>query len=370
MKLDQELAKMSGGGSVPSELAQLDRCLHRHGSLWTSLNRSMKLESVIWVKLGSGVLQVNRKYLLLSEWLEFKGHEFGERDYASRLDLIAKVGGLQKAENYIANIPKSFRGEVVYRTLLVYCVSVGNVRKAEKVFNKMKDLEFPISSYAFDQMLLLYKRGDKKKIADVLLFMERDNVKPSLFTYKILIAAKGQSKDITGMEKIIERMKDKGLKLDIGIQALLAKHYISGGLKEKTESLLQEMEGADIKENRHACQSLLSLYTALGKADEVGRILKICKSRPRLVECLAAIEVWRGDVHNTEKLFHRMRKVGYVSRNRPYLSLVLAYVNAKTLVYGFNERMKADNIIPHGALATQLDQVDPFRKTAVSDLLE
>ncbi|KAL3534660.1 hypothetical protein ACH5RR_003121 [Cinchona calisaya] len=452
--------------------------VHKVADKWLEGGREVTRSGTASTMLNLRKRRMFGRALQLSEWLEFKGHEFGERDYASRLDLIAKVGGLQKAENYIANIPKSFRGEVVYRTLLANCVSVGNVKKAEKVFNKMKDLEFPISSYAFDQMLLLYKRGDKKKIADVLLLMEKDNVKPSLFTYKILIAAKGQSKDITGMEKIVETMKDKGLKLDIGMKALLAKHYISGGLKEKAESLLQEMEGADIKENRHACQSLLPLYAALGKADEVGRIWKICESRPRLVECLAAIEAlgklkkieeaeavfdtmskkwtklslkhysallnvyanhklldkgqdlvkrmtdsnrhmgpwtWdalvklyvsagevekadsvlqkaaeqhrmrpmfdsfmaimneyskRGDVHNTEKLFHRMRKVGYVSRNRPYLSLVLAYVNAKTPVYGFNERMKADNIIPHGALATQLAQVDPFRKTAVSDLLE
>ena len=78
-----------------------------------------------------------------SEWLELEGHEFGERDYASRVDLIAKVHGLQKTESYIANIPKSFQGEVVYRTLLANCVPVANVQKAEEVFNKMEGSGIP-----------------------------------------------------------------------------------------------------------------------------------------------------------------------------------------------------------------------------------
>nr|XP_027066154.1 pentatricopeptide repeat-containing protein At1g80270, mitochondrial-like [Coffea arabica]XP_027066155.1 pentatricopeptide repeat-containing protein At1g80270, mitochondrial-like [Coffea arabica]XP_027066156.1 pentatricopeptide repeat-containing protein At1g80270, mitochondrial-like [Coffea arabica]XP_027066158.1 pentatricopeptide repeat-containing protein At1g80270, mitochondrial-like [Coffea arabica]XP_027066159.1 pentatricopeptide repeat-containing protein At1g80270, mitochondrial-like [C len=81
--------------------------------------------------------------LEFSEWLELEGHEFGERDYASRVDLIAKVHGLQKTESYIANIPKSFQGEVVYRTLLANCVPVANVKKAEEVFNKMEGSGIP-----------------------------------------------------------------------------------------------------------------------------------------------------------------------------------------------------------------------------------
>ncbi|XP_027123250.1 pentatricopeptide repeat-containing protein At1g80270, mitochondrial-like [Coffea arabica] len=453
--------------------------VHKVVDKWLEEGNEVTRPEIAYTMLNLRRRRMFGRALQLSEWLELKGgHEFGEREYASRLDLIAKVRGIEKAENYIQNIPKSFRGEILYRTLLANCVAVANLKKAEDVFNKMKDLGFPITSFACNQLLLLYKRCDKKKIADVLLLMEKDNVKPSLFTYKILIDAKGQSYDITGMEKIVETMKDDDIEPDFATKALLARHYISGGLKEKAESLLQEMEGVDIKENRWACHSFLHLYADLGKADEVHRIWKVCESRPRLLECLAAIEAWgklkkveeaeavfesmakkwsklsgkhysallkvyanqklldkgkdlvkrmadsncyigpltwdalvklyvdagevekadsilqkaaeqnrmrplfssfmaimdqyskRGDVHNTEKLFHKMRKVGYVSRIRQYQSLVQAYINAKTPVYGFHERMKADNIFPNRALAAQLAQVDPFKKTAVSDLLD
>nr|POF23130.1 pentatricopeptide repeat-containing protein, mitochondrial [Quercus suber] len=51
------------------------------------------------------------KTLQFSEWLETtKQHDLTEQDHAARLDLIAKVHGIQKAEKYIEKIPKSFKG--------------------------------------------------------------------------------------------------------------------------------------------------------------------------------------------------------------------------------------------------------------------
>lgn len=414
----------------------------------------------------------------LSEWLEANKHlEFIERDYASRLDLIAKVRGLQKAENYVEKIPKSFRGEVIYRTLLANCVVANNTKKAEEIFNKMKDLDFPITSFSCNQLLLLYKRHDKKKIADVLLLMEKENVKPTLFTYKLLIDTKGQSNDITGMDQIVETMKAEGIEPDIPTQAIIAKHYASGGLKDKAEAILKEIEGDNLKD-RWAIRVLLPLYAQLGMADDVSRLWKACESSPGLEDCMAAIDAWgklkkineaeavfdrmvktwktlnsrhysvilrvyannkmltkgkdlvkrmaesgcrigpltwdalvrlyveagevekadsilqkatqqsqmkamfssymaimeqyakRGDIHNSEKMFNRMRQAGYVGRGRQFQALVQAYINAKVPAYGIRERMKADNLFPNKSLAAQLIQVDAFRKTAVSDLLD
>ncbi|XVF07099.1 hypothetical protein REPUB_Repub06bG0109300 [Reevesia pubescens] len=78
----------------------------------------------------------------------------------------------------------------------------------------------------------------------------------------------------------------------------------------------------------------------------------------------------RGDIHNSEKIFHKMRQAGCVARLRQFQSLVQACINAKAPAYGLRERMKVDNIFPKKALAAQLAQVDAFRRNAVSDLLD
>ncbi|XVF40892.1 hypothetical protein PTKIN_Ptkin01aG0153300 [Pterospermum kingtungense] len=446
---------------------------------WLEEGKDLSRAEISLAMLNLRKRRMYGRALQLSEWLEAKNQiDFTERDYASRLDLIAKVRGLQKAEHYIQNIPKTFRGEIIYRTLLANCVVANNLKKAEEVFNKMKELGFPITSFACNQLLLLYKRLDKKKIADVLLLMEKENVKLTLFTYKILIDTKGLSNDLAGMDQIVETMKAEGIEPDIQIQSILAKHYVSGGLIKKAEEVLKGMEGDNIKENRWVCRFLLPLYAELGRADEVERIWNVCESNPRFEEYLAAIEAWgklskieeaeavfdrmiktsrklparyystllkvysnhkmlqkgkdlvkrmddngcqigpltldalvklyveagevekadsilqkacqqnkvkplfssfmavmdqyskRGDIHNSEKMLHRMRDAGYVARLRQFQSLVQAYINDKTPAYGMRERMKADNIFPNKALVAQLDQVDAFRKTAVSELLD
>ncbi|KAD4586390.1 hypothetical protein E3N88_23991 [Mikania micrantha] len=366
----------------------------------------------------------------LSEWLESQESiEFSERDYASRVDLIAKIRGLQKAEAYIDKIPDSFKGEIVYRTLLANCVLNNDIKKAEKVFNKMKDLNLPVTAFACNQLLLLYKRTDKKKIADVLLLMEKENVKPSLFTYRLLIETKGMSNDIIGMEQVLETMKGEGLELDSRLQVVLARQYIYAGMKEKAKGVLKEMEEKGDEGNENSTQkqipeteqwqkqntkqytcmlkvyannkmllkgkeivkqmsesgcrlgsltwdALVKLYIETGEIEKADSILNKASQqlnmKPLFATFMMILDHYakNGDVHNAEKIFYKMRQTGYVSRYRQYDSLLQAYINAKVPIYGFRERLKADNMFPSKMLAERLAQVDAFKKTAVSDLLD
>ncbi|XP_020582020.1 pentatricopeptide repeat-containing protein At1g80270, mitochondrial-like [Phalaenopsis equestris] len=446
---------------------------------WMEAGNSLGQGEISLVLLNLRKRRLYGKALQFMEWLETtKRLDYGEREYASRLDLVAKVLGLQKAESYIDKIPSSFRGEFLYRTLLANCVAAVNVKKAEEIFNKMKDFGFPISTFACNQLILLYKRVDRKKIGDVLKMMEKEDVKPSLFTYSLLIDTKGRIHDISGMEEVLATMKAEGIEPDLYVQSVIAKHYIFAGENKKAEILLKDIEGDDISKNRAACKPLLTLYAALGKIEDVGRIWNVCEENPRLEECLAAIEAWgklgkvenaekvfemmmkswkrlsskyynvllkvyanhkllskgkelakrmsdngcrigpltwdalvklyveagevekadsilhkaseqnqvkplyntyisvlekyadRGDIHNAEKIFHRLRQMGYIGRMRQYQLLLQAYVNAKAPAYGFRERMKADNIFPNKATLAQLQAVDAFRKTQISELLD
>ncbi|RZC91472.1 hypothetical protein C5167_027540 [Papaver somniferum] len=420
----------------------------------------------------------------LSNWLESK-HLFiceEEKDYATRLDLIAKRRGMALADKYMKNlIPETCKGETVYGTMLSNYVSVGDVKNAEQVFEKMRGLGFPVSGFVCQQMILLYKKFDKRKVKSVLMLMEENDVKPTRFIYLLLIDLKGEANDIAGMEELVESLKSDGLELDNYIRAVLARHYIAAGLDEKAGKILKEMEGEVLEENRGVCKGLLPLYAALGKADEVERIWKVCESDGRADDSLAAISafgkvgrvekaeeifekriksgknisskvytalmdvyidhklltkgedlvkrmasashpinrfVWhtlvklyvdagevekadaalqkalqlwdkrkkpplyksfhvimdqysrRGDIHNTEKIFHHLKQSGYVSKLWDYQSLLHAYIKAKVPAYGLRERMMADKLTPNKFVAGLLAQVDPFKKTAISDLLD
>jgi hypothetical protein len=79
----------------------------------------------------------------------------------------------------------------------------------------------------------------------------------------------------------------------------------------------------------------------------------------------------KGDIHNSEKVFNRLRQIGYTGRIRQYQLLLQAYLNAKAPAYGFKERMKADNIFPNNAVSTLIAATDPFvKKKSISELLD
>ncbi|KAF5729337.1 pentatricopeptide repeat-containing protein [Tripterygium wilfordii] len=447
-----------------------------------------------WVQEGNSLSQIAtpmtiliplRKRRMYGKALKFlellegsKQYNFKEHDYASCLDLIAKLRTLHQAEKYIERIPESFRGELVYRTLLVNCVRAIDRKKAEAVFNRMKELKLPNSIHCFNQMIILYRRLDRIRIADILQLMEKENVEPSVLTYKLLIETKGESGDIKGMEQLVEAMKAAGIEPDAGTIAILAKYYVKAGLKDRAESLSQEVEERNLKGNESERKALLLFYASLGKADEVGKIWDNCKLEPKIDEFHVAIEAWgrmgkieeaeavfemmlekwtkissrhysillnvyvnhkllskgqelikrmsdsgcrlgrltwhalvrlnveaglvakadsilqkatqrnqmkplfktclflmeqyakQGDVHNTQKLFDKMRQYGYGGRIKPFEVLIQAYVNSKTPAYGFRERLKADNLFPNKTLSAQLARVDAFRENAASDLLD
>ncbi|KAF6158510.1 hypothetical protein GIB67_040024 [Kingdonia uniflora] len=314
-------------------------------------SRSVRIALDKWVEEGNlldrnmisyTLAQLRRRSMLVkalqvTEWLEANKHiELVERDYSSHLSLIGKVYNLQIAEKYLDSIPKSFRGEVVYRTFLASCVAVGNLKKAEEVYNKMRDLDFPLSVFVCDQLLLLYRRLDKKKIADILLLMEKENLKPTAFTYRILIDIKGQSNDIAGMEQVVEAMEAEGFEPDTKTLTMVGKYYILGGLKEKAEAVLKKMEGGNLKENRWVCTSLPQMYASLGKIDDVKRVWEVCQSNPRLEEYAAVMEAYGllGRIPDAEAIFEKMVETRKLLPSRCYSTLLEVYARYKLFAKG------------------------------------
>ncbi|EYU29601.1 hypothetical protein MIMGU_mgv1a024193mg, partial [Erythranthe guttata] len=147
--------------------------------------------------LGAPIVSVVK---VLDQWVK-EGNELTKPEVSSTMV------NLRKRRMFVKALKTKL---LVYRTLLANCVSTGNVKKSEDLFNKMKSL-FPVTCFSCNQLLLLYKRTDNKKISDVLSLMEKENIKPSYFTYHVLISAKGLSNDISGMEKIVEKMKTEGV---------------------------------------------------------------------------------------------------------------------------------------------------------------
>ncbi|KAF3341415.1 pentatricopeptide repeat-containing protein [Carex littledalei] len=316
---------------------------------WVKEGNEIKKEEVI-----GAVKKLRKKTLFgkafqLMKWLEKSEHyEFTDMEYSSLVDLHAKVRGLYEAEKFLAEIPQSMRTERVYRSLLASCVSVFNVLKSEKTFNKMRDLNFPPTAFTCNQLLLLYKRTDKKKIADVLLMMERENVKPTLFTYKVLIDTKGLVGDIPAMEQLLDTMKEDGIEPDIYIKYVVAKHYIRAGFTEKAEKMAKEIEDENLSDKLLGCKFLLYIYQQLGKPDDVERVWKACGVNPTMDESLAIMRAWAnlGKLEEAEKVFDEMSKRYKKLPQKCYNVMISIYADKKMLdkAKAVMNRMSDENI--------------------------
>uniref|UniRef100_A0ACD5VZZ1 Uncharacterized protein n=1 Tax=Avena sativa TaxID=4498 RepID=A0ACD5VZZ1_AVESA len=444
---------------------------------WIGDGNQLERNEFLLVLFHLGKQRLYRKALKFIKWIEGRNLlKFEERDYACFLDLIARHSGIENAQKYIARVPKPFRNEVLYETLLVNCVRVSDIQKAEEVFREIRNLSLPLTVSACNQMISLYKRVACNKVADILTLMEKENIKPSPFTYKLIIVLKGGSNDMSGMELVLSEMKASGVELDFATRTLVAKFYIYAGLTEKAEAVISEMEMDYIKDKRHAIRSLLLLYADLSKPGEVARIWKLC-TEPNRGDFVAAIEAWgklgcikqaeetfeamlettkkvssryynamlsvyaenklmdkgkalvermssdgcpsdpvtwdlliklyvnsgevgkadsfllnvtkenldrrptygsyiyllrayakEGDIHNAEKIFDRLKKVGYPGREPLYSVLLEAYVNAKVRPHGFIERMRADGVRPVKIVIDHLKFLDQLPREGVPEL--
>ncbi|CAA0842837.1 Pentatricopeptide repeat-containing protein -mitochondrial [Striga hermonthica] len=306
-----------------------------------------------WIKEGNEVTQdqisltmgcfrksrMFKKALQFSEWLESTGRFIPSvRNYASRVDLIAKVRGVHKAEEYIQYVPDSYRGESVYCTLLANFVAARDVKKSEDLFHKMKNL-FPLTPFSCNLLLLLYQRVNKNNITQVLTVMENENVKPNHFTYHILIDTKGQLGDIPGMEQVAELMKkssDRPRGPHLKTQLTLARHYASNKLPDKSEAILKEIEGGDLIKNRWTARFLLPAYGLLGKADEVRRVWRVCGPDPFFAESLAAIYAFGlvGLVEEAEGAFRKLEEGMKKPSLKHFIALLKVYTDHKMVDKG------------------------------------
>jgi pentatricopeptide repeat protein len=66
----------------------------------------------------------------------------------------------------------------------------------------------------------------------------------------------------------------------------------------------------------------------------------------------------KGDIHNAEKIFNRLKQTSYPARTLPYNLLLAAYANAQVTPYGFRERMKADKYSPSKTQIERLNRLD------------
>ncbi|PIA24952.1 hypothetical protein AQUCO_14100001v1 [Aquilegia coerulea] len=172
------------------------------------------------------------------------------RDYVVRLELIAKVHGIEQAENYFNSIAakcieeQRIEASQLYHSLLECYVQSKSVDKAEFLMEQMRKLGLVTSSVVFNSMLKLYAMVEQYEKMDRLMEeMNKKNVYPDKFTFSIRLNAYAATVDISGMEKLLQWMEaDPNVVINSTSYTISANGYIKAGLAGKALGMLKKLE--------------------------------------------------------------------------------------------------------------------------------
>ncbi|XP_062022152.1 pentatricopeptide repeat-containing protein At2g20710, mitochondrial-like [Rosa rugosa] len=254
--------------------------------------------------------------LELSEWMTGEmRHGMTAGDVSTRLDLISKVHGLEEADKYFDGVSGSgaargFRGMRVYGALLFCYVDHKCVEKAERLFERMKELGYVEGVWAYNTMLTLYFRMCESAKVDVLVKeMEDRGIGHNSYTLRVLLGSYAASCDVERMEKVMMLMEEDGVaKMDWNGYVFAADAFRKAGQVERALALLgtaeQKIRGKD--ERRIAYEHLITLYAATGDKRQVFRIWglyrKLRRFSNRGYHCMISSLVKLDDIGGAERI--------------------------------------------------------------------
>ncbi|KAI5652692.1 hypothetical protein M9H77_29879 [Catharanthus roseus] len=252
-------------------------------------------------------------------------------DAAVQLGLIAKVHGLEQAEIFFNSLPDESKLIHIYGSLLNCYAEANALDKAEAVMEKMKKFGFA-RTLSYNAMLkLYYKMGDHDKFNVLVQEMEAKGIFCDQFTNNIRLSAYSAASDMVEMEKLLMKMEaDPLVSIDWFAYGIAADAYLKTGALKKATMVLKKFEHTiKAKSRSHAYRVLITLYTRLGRKDEVYRIWnKLKNSRnfynSRYITVISSL-VKLDDLDGAEKMLQEWQgEVKFFDGRVPYL-LVSAY---------------------------------------------
>ncbi|KAL3648118.1 hypothetical protein CASFOL_009086 [Castilleja foliolosa] len=223
--------------------------------------------------------------LEIMEWMELRKFNFSHKEYAVRLDLIAKANGTTAAENYFNALSPSARVHCTYGALLNCYCEEKITDKALDLFSKMHKEKMIALPLPYNNLMSMYMRlGQPDKAVVLGEEMKKNNIQPDTFTYNLLMNCFSSLDDIESVERVFEEMKLENSKMcNWTSYSNLAVLYMKGGYREKAELALKNLEKEMRTHDREAYHFLISLYAGLDDLHNVHRVWKDLKSKMRVM---------------------------------------------------------------------------------------
>lgn len=204
--------------------------------------------------------------------------KISDTDYASRIDLISKVFGVDAAERYFEGLHIASKTPETYTSILHAYASSKQTERAEALFKRIIETDsLTFGAITYNEMMTLYMSvGQVEKVPEVIQVLKLKKVSPDIFTYNLWLSSCAATFNIDEFRKILEEMRhDASSNEGWARYAVLTSIYISSSRLTNAESTSPvEAEKSISQREWITYDFLMILHTGLGNKDMIDQIWK------------------------------------------------------------------------------------------------
>ncbi|KAL6547316.1 hypothetical protein OROMI_023037 [Orobanche minor] len=208
------------------------------------------------------VIKELRKFRRFELALESRRFRVTTSDTAIQLDLIAKVHGVSKAEQYFQKLPDGLKDKRICGSLLNAYARAKMREEAESLMDRIKTRGYVVHPLPYNVMMTLYMNlKEYDKVEALITEMKEKGIALDLYTYNIWLQCYGTMGSLDKMEHIFERMKlDTTINPNWSTYSTMATTYIKSGKIEKVVDYLSRIESRMTGRDSMPFHHLMSVY--------------------------------------------------------------------------------------------------------------
>ncbi|KAI9478592.1 MAG: hypothetical protein EXX96DRAFT_571477 [Benjaminiella poitrasii] len=242
---------------------------------------------------------------------------------------------------------------ITYASLISACIRCSSENRAAYYFEEMiSSPKYQPRIGAYNSMIQFYvqQKPDREKALEYYNMLKKFNLKPSAYTYKLLIEAYANipAYDMLAAHKLLSEMsKRHGIEPTASHYATLIRSY--GCLHRDVQSALavyKEMEKAGIKADNTVYQAMLNTYIENNEMQHAEQLYNDmvkegAESSPYIENLFITGYGAQGQVEKAEERFHKMKddsEDGVMREPSTYEAMAKAYIEN-------GQQVKADKVI-------------------------
>ncbi|KAL6899388.1 hypothetical protein ACP4OV_006046 [Aristida adscensionis] len=200
----------------------------------------------------------------------------------------------------------------------------------------------------YSKLIDLHSKANHVECVERILDkMKEKGIAPDILIYITLVHMYCKSGNLDKAKEAFECIRKEGFKPDVKLFSSMVNCYINHGEPAQAESLIKSMNNMGIKPTREICTDVMRTYAQRGMLDGVGRIHSMMTFHGiQITSEISALRIeaygHAGDPYNASSAFDQMRKSGHEPDDACLAAVVAAYMKKNLLDQALNWLLSLD----------------------------